>query len=214
LGHAFFFHASLIGITLLVPVASAAQDVVEPPPPPSVQAAAPAGPDPALGPADRTRWIIDSVIGRRSLGVGVLSAGWHTALNSPEEWHRTASGFGRRYAEREVAIGISNSIEAGLGSLWDEEHRYRLSGRHGLRSRAGYAVRYGVLARRADGHAAPAWGRYAGNVLGNVIQNAWLPPSATTWQQTALRGTDSVLGRIAGNLWFEFWPDVRKRFRR
>ncbi len=71
-----------------------------------------------------------------------------------------------------------------------------------------------ILAPRRDGHLAPAWGRYAGNVFNNVIENAWLPPSATTGQMTALRSVNGLVGHAAGNLWREFWPDVREMIRR
>ena len=52
------------------------------------------------------------------------------------------------------------------------------------------------------------------NVFNNVIENAWLPPSVTTPGQTALRSANGLLGRLVGNLWDEFWPDVRKRIGR
>ena len=71
-----------------------------------------------------------------------------------------------------------------------------------------------VLAPRPDGHLAPAWGRYAGNVFNNVIENAWLPPSMTTPGQTALRSANGLLGRLVGNLFDEFWPDVRRRLQK
>jgi hypothetical protein len=47
-------------------------------------------------------------------------------------------------------------------------------------------------------------------VFNNVIENAWLPPSATTWQSTAVRSANGFLSRAAGNLWEEFWPDLRR----
>jgi hypothetical protein len=71
-----------------------------------------------------------------------------------------------------------------------------------------------LLAQRRDGHLAPAWGRYASNVVNNVIENAWLPPSATTWQSTGFRSVSGFLGRAGGNLWDEFWPDVHRRILR
>jgi len=31
----------------------------------------------------------------------------------------------------------------------------------------------------------------------------------TTPGQTALRSANGLLGRLAGNLWEEFWPDIK-----
>ena len=105
-------------------------------------------------------------------------------------------------------------MEAGLGAIWGEEPRYIPAPPGSIRSRAKYAVKTVMLAQRGDGHLAPAWGRYVGNVLNNVVENAWLPPSVTTPGQTAIRSANGFLGRLCGNLWEEFWPDLRRRLRR
>jgi hypothetical protein len=160
---------------------------------------------------ERVHWIVDGIVGPRSLGVGVLGGIWQTGFNTPQEWGRTPSGFGKRYLEREADVAISNTIEAGLGALWGEEPRYIPSGRHGLRPRVQYALKTAFLAQRRDGRLAPAWGRYAGNVFNNLIENSWLPPSATTPGETAIRSVEGMVTRMLGNLWEEFWPEVRKR---
>jgi|SRR5262245_5061297 len=167
---------------------------------------------------ERINWIVDGMLGPRSLAVGVITSTWQTSGRIPDEWSRSAYGFRERYLEREADVAISNTIEAGLGALWGEDPRYIRAPRGSIRSRAAYAVKTVVLAPRADGQLRPAWGRFAGNVFNNVIENAWLPPSMTTPGETALRSTNGMLGRLAGNLWDEFWPDIRtrlaQRFRR
>jgi hypothetical protein len=162
---------------------------------------------------ERTDWIVDGTIGRRSLGIGVLAGAWQTGFNQPTEWGRTWSGFGKRYLEREADVAISSTIEAGTGALWGEDPRYVPSARRGLWPRTRYALKTVFLAQRPDGHLAPAWGRYAGNVFNNVIENTWLPPSATTAGQTIFRSATGFLTRAGGNLFDEFWPDVVRHFR-
>jgi hypothetical protein len=164
---------------------------------------------------ERVHWIVDGTIGPQSLFiVGPLSAAWQTAWNVPEEWGRGWSGVGKRYAQREADVAISNTIEAGLGALWGEDPRYIPSARKGIWPRARYALKTSVLAQGRDGRLRPAWGRYAGNTLTNLIENAWLPPSQTTASQTALRSGMGIVTRIGGNLWDEFWPDVVKRLKK
>jgi hypothetical protein len=164
---------------------------------------------------ERVHWIVDGTIGPQSLFiVGPLSAAWQTAWNVPEEWGRGWSGVGKRYAQREADVAISNTIEAGLGALWGEDPRYIPSARKGIWPRARYALKTSVLAQGRDGRLRPAWGRYAGNTLNNLIENAWLPPSQTTASQTALRSGMGIVTRIGGNLWDEFWPDVVKRLKK
>jgi len=168
-----------------------------------------------ITPAQRVHWIVDGTVGPKSLFiVGPLSAAWQTAWNIPEEWGQGWSGFGKRYAQREADVAISNTIEAGLGAIWGEDPRYIPSARRGIWPRARYALKTSVLAQGRDGRLRPAWGRYAGNTLNNVIENAWLPPSQTTAAQTALRSGMGIVTRMGGNLWDEFWPDVWRRIRK
>ncbi len=160
---------------------------------------------------ERINWIVEGMLGPRSLAVGVIASTWQTSWRIPDEWSQSAFGFRERYLEREADVAISNTIEAGLGALWGEDPRYIRAPRGSVRSRAAHAMKTVVLAPRADGQLKPAWGRFAGNVFNNVIENAWLPPSMTTPGQTALRSANGLLGRLAGNLWDEFWPDIRTR---
>jgi hypothetical protein len=165
--------------------------------------------------AQRADWIVDGTIGRRSLfAVGPLATVWQTGFNTPAEWGRGASGVAKRYAEREADVAISNALEAGLGALWGEDPRYIPSGRKGIWPRTRSAIKAIVLAQRRDGSLKPAWGRYAGNVVNNLIENTWLPPSMTTGRQTAWRSGLGLLGRLGGNVWEEFWPDVASHFRK
>jgi len=204
-------HASLIaGMLLAVAPCAIAQEPASTQPPPALSADAYV----PITNAGRIHWIVDGTIGPRSLGTGVVADLFQTGINTPEEWGRTPSGMGKRYLEREADVAISNTIEAGLGALWGEDPRYIPSGRHGIRARWHYALKTAVLAQRRDGRLAPAWGRYAGNVFNNLIENTWLPPSATTPAQTAIRSASGIGSRILGNLWEEFWPDVRKHFRK
>lgn len=165
--------------------------------------------------AQRVDWIVRGTIGKQSLiVVGPLATAWGTAFNTPEERGHGFPGIARRYALREADVAISNTIEAGLGALWGEDPRYIPSGRKGIWPRARYAMKTVFLAQRRDGTLAPAWGRYAGNTLNNVVENAWMPRRATTVRQTALRSGLGMLGRLGGNAWQEFWPDVVRHFRK
>ena len=164
--------------------------------------------------AERVDWIVDGTIGRKSIfAVGPLATVWQTGFDTPEEWGRGVSGIAKRYAQREADVAISNSIEAGLGAIWGEDPRYIPSGRKGIWPRARYAMKTVFLAQRRDGSLKPAWGRYAGNVVNNLIENTWLPPSMTTGRQTALRSGLGMLGRLGGNAWEEFWPDVVRKLK-
>jgi len=138
---------------------------------------------------------------------------WRTAVDSPEEW-QGSSGFTKRVLTYDADNGISKGIEASLGVLWGEDPRPVRSGRDDLGGRLGFAIKTVVLAPRSDGHLGPAWGRYAGTVGSNLVQNAWLPSRLTTPKETARRIAAGLVGRLAMNMWQEFGPDLRRRFAR
>jgi hypothetical protein len=164
-----------------------------------------------ITPQQRREWVAEGVLAPKSLGTGVMIGTWQTAIRSPKEW-QGSSGFSKRMLTNEVDNGISKGIEASLGMLWGEDPRSTRSGRHRFGSRLGYAMKTVVVAQRPDGHLAPAWGRFAGAIGSNVVQNAWLPSRLTTPKGTAGRVATSLLGRLATNLWEEFGPDLRRRF--
>jgi hypothetical protein len=166
-----------------------------------------------ITPAERHDWMVDGIVGPKTLGMAVASATFRTAINSPEEW-TGSSGFVKRFATFEAHVAISKSIEGGLGALWGEDPRSIRSRRQGFWPRLGYTMTTVVMAPRADGRLAPAWGRMAGNVGASVIENTWLPDRKTTGTRTAMRVADGLLGRFLNNLWTEFGPDVRKKFSR
>jgi hypothetical protein len=145
------------------------------------------------------------------------SAGLPSPARGRRERTLRGSGRGARVVTAAASLthrlrpAISSSLEAGLGSFWGEDPRYFRSGRPERWARVRHAVASVALAHRRDGHRAPAWGRFAGNVAGNVIENTWLPPSAATRSRTTARVATGVAGQLAANLWSEFWPDLRRR---
>jgi hypothetical protein len=161
--------------------------------------------------SERVAWVAGEIASPGALSRAAFTSAWMTRGNWPKEWPRSARGYGRRFGDAQAATAMSSSIEAGLGSLWGEDPRYVRSGGHERWARVRHAVTSVALARRRDGHRAPAWGRLAGSVAGNVIENTWLPPSATTRSQTTARVATGFAGQLAANLWSEFWPDVRRR---
>lgn len=161
--------------------------------------------------ADRIHWIVDGTVGLKSLTVvGPIGTVWQTAWNQPEEWGQTWSGAGKRYLQREADVAISNTMEAGLGAIWGERADYIRSGRRGFKPRLNYALKTVFLAHRPGGRLEPAWARYAANTVNNLIENTWLPPSATTWQQTTWRSASGFGTRAIGNVWEEFQPEIMR----
>ena len=112
-----------------------------------------------ITPEERRDWIVDAVVGPKSLAFAAGISTWKTATNSPHEW-TGSSGFAKRYVALEAHTAISKGLEGGLGALWNEDPRPMRSGRQGFWPRLGFAMTTVVMAPRSDGHLAPGVGPF------------------------------------------------------
>ena len=164
-------------------------------------------------PADRLNWAVQGTLSPPVLAVTAIDSAWSTRANWPEEWGRSASGFGKRFADDAAYGAISNTVEAAAGGLWGEDPRYRRVPERTTWRRFHHALMATVLAPRRDGHLAPAWARFGAIGTAIRIENTWLPPSARTPSSVGWRVADDLMWRAVSNVWDEFWPDVRRRVR-
>jgi hypothetical protein len=166
---------------------------------------------PASG-RDRAKWFVVSTVGPVGLlAAGPISAGFGTAMNRPKEYGPNWGGFGDRYGMRLTGVSSGNAIEAGFGALWGEDPRYFPSSRRGFGTRVKYVIQTTFVAPRRDGTWHPAYARYIGNVGNNFLSNTWRVDSENGPGSALVRCVLGVVGRMSGNAFAEFWPDVRKR---
>jgi len=160
---------------------------------------------------ERLEWFLVSTTGPSSLfGAGPLSAGLSTAFNNPEEYGPHWQGFGKRYGMRLMGVSTENAIEATLGTAWGEDPRYFPSPNHAFGARVKYIIKTTFLAPRRDGRWGLAYARYAGNVGDNFLSNLWRVDSENNPGNAGLRCVWGITGRMGGNAFAEFWPDVKK----
>jgi len=161
---------------------------------------------------DRVQWFTVSTVGPLSLlAAGPISAGFGTAINRPREYGPHWGGFSDRYGMRLTGVSTGNAIEATLGSLWGEDPRYFPSPRRGFGTRVKYVIKTTFVAPRRDGTFHPAYARYIGNVGNNFLSNTWRVESENGAGSALVRCVLGVVGRMSGNAFAEFWPDVSKR---
>lgn len=190
-------------VFVLMPVLAGAQELTPANPPAPVYVPA--------TPADRVEWVLDGTVSLPVIGLTAVDSALSTRANWPREWGRGVKGFGRRFADETAYGAISNAIEAGVGTLWSEDPRYRRVADRTTLRRVHHALMATVLAPRRDGRLAPAWARFGGVGAAIAIENTWLPPSARTPRSTVWRVADDLTWRAISNVWDEFWPDVRRR---
>ena len=145
------------------------------------------------------------------MAAGVVSAGWGTALNNPEEYGPQWAGFAKRYGMRLTGVSTGNAIEAGLGRLWGEDPRYVPSAEDRSMPRLRHAAAMVFMAPRTNGRQAPAFARYAGIAGNNFISNTWRVSSENGVSAALTRSALGFAGRFASNVFDEFWSDIHHK---
>jgi hypothetical protein len=167
-----------------------------------------------LQPLQRLTWFSRGTVGLQSLGVGLFVSGVRTAWNEPPEYGGTWSGFSKRYGMRLTGIATGNAMEAGLGAIWGEDPRYFRATGHPLGGRVRNIVKMTFLAYYPDGSVRPAYARAIANAGSSYLSNTWRTESEASRQDAAMRVLFGVLGRMGGNAFAEFWPDVKRLLRK
>jgi hypothetical protein len=159
----------------------------------------------------RFNWFVVSTAGPTSLLLaGPLSSAWGTALNKPKEYGPGWEGFGKRYGMRLTGVSTGNAIEAGLGAVWGEDPRYFRSPDRALGGRLKYVIKSTFMAPGRDGRWHIAYARHAGNVGNNFLSNTWRVGSENGPDDAAVRCIWGITGKMGGNAFSEFWPDIKR----
>jgi len=157
----------------------------------------------------RLRWFLTNTIGPPHLVGGLFTSAFGTAVDRPKEYGPGWAGFGDRYGIRLTGIVTGNAIEASTGALWGEDPRYFRVPDEPFKRRIGNAVKLTFVARRRDGHFAPAYARYIAIPGNNFLSNTWRVDSEANVHDAVIRTVDGFAGRFASNLFEEFWPDIK-----
>lgn len=145
-----------------------------------------------------------------------VKAAMDQAQKSPSAWGSGIDSFGVRVASRFGRGFLRENIAFGIRALDHEDPRYFRVGTGAGGSRVKYALSRAFLARKdtvPDGSVwIPAYSR--------LISDFSMPFLAQTWRPEGFnvprgfrQGSIAVGMGFASNLWMEFWPDIRKRFR-
>lgn len=197
-------------LPLLIFLLSGSQELQPPPdpPPPTTQPSNSAdAPITGLG---RLEWTVKSTIGPASLYTGILSSTWGTAFDHPREYGESFDGWAKRYGLRLSGVASSNVAEATLGFIWREDPRYhRDPVEESFRKRFHHTLFMTFMSDR-NGHMFPAYARYIAIAGTNVLSDSWRPNTDRGPVNTIDRIGLGFGGRLLGNMYEEFWPDVRR----
>jgi hypothetical protein len=156
---------------------------------------------------------------RDTFGPGALLqsafvAGTNHFDNDPPEWRQGAQGYGRRFASRFGRFTIQKSIEYGLGTVLRQDTSYRRCECSGFLRRMSHALSSNFIARKRDGSRTLTIAKVAGYYGSGMISTAWYPDRYTATGDGVRLGTLSLVSGTGVNVIREFWPEIRRFFRR
>jgi hypothetical protein len=160
---------------------------------------------------ERLKWYGWTTFGPAGIGGNIVSAGFGTALNRPREYGTHWEGFGDRIGMGLAGNTVSNAMEGAIGSVWGEDPRYFRAPDQPFGHRVVHVIKWTFVAAKRDGHAMPAWSRYMAISGSNFLSNTWRERSEADTSHAVVRIGFGFLGRMAGNAFAEFWPDVSQR---
>ena len=162
----------------------------------------------------RLKWVMRNSISPRRFAGYVITSAIGTGTNAPPEYGPHWDGFAKRIALRASTSTTGMFLEAGIGTLWDEDPRYVRTEGKPVKGRVLNAVKMAFLARNGRGEVVPAYARYISIPTSAFVTRTWRPDSQTGISRTVSRIPLSFLDRIISNAFTEFGPDIRKRLGR
>jgi hypothetical protein len=130
----------------------------------------------------------------------------------PKEWGVGTHALEKRAASLYGQYVIGDFLERSVIAIDHESTKYRRRGRGNFFGRFAHVVVDTVVARKPDGRRMPAYSMLANDYGSWAIATLWCPRSLRTPGSIFEWGTGNVGVRAAGNLFREYWPDVKSVF--
>lgn len=144
----------------------------------------------------------------------LLMSGVRQWQNNPDEWPQGSAGFGRRIGARYGEFAIRRGLQLGINVLHNEDPRFARSERAGVWPRMLFVLKRTVIARSDDGGETIALGRLGSAYGSALIANRWMPDGRNSHLDAVRRGTMVIGGDVAMRMLREFWPDIKRTFRK
>ena len=163
---------------------------------------------------EKAQLALRNMIGPRALGNRMLSVGWDTLRDHPEEWGGGWEGFGKRTGSRLGRLVVRNAVRVSTDMALGIEPRYDRCNCSGFLARTGHAWKRVIVSRSDSGGEMPAYSNFTGAYVTPWITYTWYPDRLNTTQRKLESGTMYLGWRGVTNMLREFWPDVKRGFRR
>ncbi len=144
----------------------------------------------------------------------VLSAGLDQVSDEPPEGGGGVKGYSERLASR-LGTGIIQGSTQSLGcAILGQEPRYIRSSDEGVFHRIGHAFVFSLITYNKEGKKRIAFATLGSYYVSSVATDAWFPERYTALGDGIRDGNRQVILSGFVNQFQEFWPEIRRLFRR
>ncbi|HYP05349.1 MAG TPA: hypothetical protein VER03_03870 [Bryobacteraceae bacterium] len=189
-------------------------DLTEPDFPLATPVEAVQGQPEALTLKGKTDYFLKSAFSAEALGRVALTTSIGQIGGASEEWGTGSSAYGRRLGARYASHFVTRGVRYGVGALHGEDPRFYRSGKEGFKARAGFVLSRTFLVQMDDGATSIAAGRIAGALAGNTLQSYMRENPKDALRNGLTNAGISIGTDTAVRMVREFWPDIKKAFRR
>lgn len=148
------------------------------------------------------------------ISVGIQAA-IEQATKTYPEFHQGAAGYGRYYWHTFADSGIENYLTGAIVPvITHEDPRYYTLYHGSFFRRAGYAFSRLWITRKDSGDRTYNYSEVIGSGLSTVISSRYYPAKEREAREVMERWGTSLLNDGVGNVFLEFWPDIRQKILR
>ena len=167
-----------------------------------------------LSAEDKARLALRNTFGPRAIGNRMIVAGFDMVRSKPEEWGGGMDAYTMRFGSRMGRLAVRNAVRLSTDVAFGIDPRYDRCACAGFWSRTGHAWKRVVVSRSDGGNDMPAISNFAGAYVTPFITYTWYPDRLDTTRRKIDSGTLHLGWRGVSNMIREFWPDVKRGFRR
>ena len=160
------------------------------------------------------RWVHRTYSPYTFLSVG-FSAGWAQAMGDWPTYGGGMGGYGKRYGATLADTEAREFFRSFLFPyLLHQDPRYFASTKDGIAPRVGYAVTRVVITRDDEGDRAFNTSQLFAVLVSKSLSNAYYPRRDRGFPETMNRVAGAYVSDAATNVLREFWPDIRRIWRK
>ncbi len=170
-------------------------------------------PAPPIGLGKKISIHATRAIGPRSLTASLFVAGINQWKDSPGEWGHGWDGYGKRYGSSVGRSVVREAVAAGGDGAFKTDPRTYKSASKKMMPRLRDALMQVVVTRTDSGKRVPAFANVGSAFAAGQIETLWLPRGDAHFSDGLTYAGVMLLGDAGRNVFKEFWPDVRRKFR-